>query len=290
LRRYDGWETRSRSNGGFDDPNGPLCVAWHHTAGSGETGASWGDAHYECEVAQDRPIANINIDPNPHGAGFSGVLMSVARTNTNGSGDSISFSRGTVPDDSLNSYAFGMEIANNGVGGPYSADQLAVAFIVSNTVNAYCHNQPTDVVTHQVWAPTRKVDPATNTACQGGWQPGSVTSSGSWDLDDLRQECARRAGTGPEPGPSPGPNPPIPKGDDQMLRAAKNQDSGNAYYVGDGDTATWVGGDDAKESALIVAGGVIDVSTEKVVYRWADVKAIPQKQVKKYVGNNPNFG
>jgi hypothetical protein len=269
---------------------GPLCVAWHHTAGSGATGASWEDAHYECEVATDRPIANLNVDPDPHGAGFSGVLMSVARTNTNGSGDSISFSRGTVPDDSLNSYAFGMEIANNGVGGAYPTDQLAVAFLVSNTVNALCHNQPTDVVTHYIWAPTRKVDPATADACQG-WRPGSCTSSGTWDLDDLRAECARRAGTtpGPTPPTPPGPNPPIPKGDDQMLRAAKNQDSGNAYYIGDGDTATWVGGDDAKESALIVAGGVIDVKSEQIVYSWKNVGALPAKQVKKYVGNNPNL-
>lgn len=200
LKRYDGWETRSRSSGGYDDPYGPLCCMWHHTAGSGETGASWGDAHYECEVADARPIANVNMDPDPIGYGWSGVLMSVARTNTNGSGSGSprEFSRGWCGEDDMNNCAFGMEIANNGVGGPYRQAQIDAAFIVSNTVNAFCHNQPDDVCTHTDYAPERKVDPATAWAVEGPWQPDSCSSSGSWDLDDLKAECLRRASAGGE--------------------------------------------------------------------------------------------
>ena len=91
----------------------------------------------------------------------------------------------------------------------------------------------------------------------------------------------------PVPKPLPPQPQPTPEDDETMLRAAKNQDSGNAYYVGDGTTATWIGDSyDDKQRDLVVAGGVIDVKTCKVVYNWNGVQPIPAGQVKKYVGKN----
>src|SRR5262245_7850563 len=104
--RYSGWTTRARSSGGYE-PGRPLCVMWHHTASSTSPD---NDAYYMCYSSSDRPICNVMIDR----AGTVWCLGAGA-TNTNGKGRSLGFSNGTVPSDSMNTYAVGMEICNNGV-------------------------------------------------------------------------------------------------------------------------------------------------------------------------------
>jgi hypothetical protein len=188
---YDGWKTRARSSGGYE-PGRPHCVMWHHTA-SATSPAN--DCNYMCHGADARPVANVLIARD--GAVW---LMAAGATNTNGSGRSISFSRGTVPTDSMNSYAFGMEIANNGVGEDYPQAQVDAAFRVSNTMNARLGNQPGDVSTHQFYAPDRKVDPAMGgNNVQGPWHPRECTNAGSWNRDDLVAECKRRGSPPPPP-------------------------------------------------------------------------------------------
>ena len=39
-----------------------------------------------------------------------------------------------------------------------------------------------------MWAPGRKIDPATAAAVEGPWQPFAVNTSGTWDLNDLIAE------------------------------------------------------------------------------------------------------
>jgi len=254
---------------------------WHHTA-SGKSMDGAGDATYCAEGDEDAPLANAYIDR-------SGTVWCLAAgaTNTNGSGYALKFSKGTVPDNSMNSYAFGVELGNDGRGEQWPSAQIDAMFLVSNTVNQKLGNKPDDVCTHQKWAPDRKVDPATASAVQGKWKPGSCTSSGTWNCEDIKAECLSRAGARPFPPDGSGIVPPtlIPKDDDTMLRAGKNKDSGNAYYIGDGITATWVGGDDKKSSNLLVCAGVIDVVSEKVVYSWSNVGAMSAADIKKYVGN-----
>lgn len=264
---YDGWKTRARSSGGFASGR-PFGVWWHHTA-SNTTPQN--DAHYMCHGSDSRPIANVLIART----GEVWVLAAGA-TNTNGKGKQVALSRGVVPQDQANTHVFGMEIANTGVGEPYPQAQIDAAFTVSNTVNRKMGNQPSDVCTHQDYAPDRKIDPATTSALSG-WQPRSVNSSGSWHCDDLRAECSRR-------GAPPRPTPPPLEDDDIMLRAAKNRDTGNTFLIGDGTTAQTMDGLDATETALRVAGGVIDVSTKKIVYSWNNVTPIPGGECKKYVG------
>lgn len=178
------WLHRARSSGGYDAL--PLCVMWHHTAGSDN---AWGDAQYQCYSADARPISNITVDSK------EAILCAGGATNTNGSGSNspMSFSRGTVAKDDMNRRAVGIEICNNGVGAPYPEKQIGFLFALSNEINRRCGNQPTDVCTHEHYAPERKVDPARADAVQGSWRPRSCTSSGSWDVDDLRSECKRRA-------------------------------------------------------------------------------------------------
>lgn len=189
VARYQGWTTRSRSSGGYDSQ--PLCVMWHHTAS--QTSAE-NDCYYMCYGSSDQPICNLYIARD----GTVWVLAAGA-TNTNGKGRSLSFSRGTVATDNMNKCAVGMEIANNGVGEPYPQVQIDAAFKASNVINRHVGNQPTDVATHQSYAPDRKIDPARGTAVQGPWRPSEINSSGSWHVDDVRLECGRRTGATPIP-------------------------------------------------------------------------------------------
>lgn len=186
---YAGWETRARSSGGYSGL--PLCVMWHHTASP----ASWDgqrDANYIAIDDEDAPLANLYIERS--GAVY---VIAAGATNTNGKGQSLSFSRGTVPTDSMNQYAVGIEMGNDGVGESWPVEQIDAAFTVSNVVNAKLGNQPTDLATHNFYAPDRKIDPATADAVSGAWQPWSCNGSGSWDVQAVRQEASRRASEAP---------------------------------------------------------------------------------------------
>jgi len=201
----DGWQGRSRSSGGFE-PGKPLCVMWHHTASSSGASAE-SDTNYMSYNADAAPVANIMIARN----GDVHVLAAGA-TNTNGSGQALAFSRGVVPEDSMNTHAIGMEIQNNGVGQEYSTECIDAAFATSNALNAAYGNLPEDVATHTSYAVGRKIDPATAQAVNSTFDPRSINSSGSWNVEDLRTECIYRAfSDGPDPGPPP------TQGDDMAL-------------------------------------------------------------------------
>src|SRR5262245_5069827 len=164
---YDGWQWRAKASGGYS-PGRPLCVMWHHTASST---TPENDCSYMIHGADAAPVANVLIarDGSVH-------VMAAGPTHTNRKGNSLTFSRGTVTADSMNSYAFGMELANAGTGDRYPAAQIDAAFVVSNIVNAHLGNVPADCSTHEHYAPSRKIDPATAAAVEGPWQPGSCTS------------------------------------------------------------------------------------------------------------------
>ena len=180
---YGGWQHRARSSGGFE-PGKPWGVMWHHTA-SQTTPEN--DASYMCHGSPDAPIANLLIARD-------GVVWVLAAggTNTNGKGGPVLWSRGAVPKDAMNTYAVGMEIANNGVGEQYPAAQIDAAFTASLAMLRAAGLQPYDVCTHQTYAPDRKIDPAVAENVQGDWQPERVTGSGSWSLVDLIDEHERR--------------------------------------------------------------------------------------------------
>lgn len=220
---WSGWQTRARSSGGYADGR-PWCVMWHHTASMSDPEQ---DAAYIADGDPDAPLANLLIDR-------AGVvwLIAAGATNTNGKGYALSFSRGTVPDDQMNTYAVGIEIANNGIGEPYPAAQIDAAFTASLAICAAEGLDPADVAGHDDWAPDRKIDPATANAVQGAWQPKPVNSSGSWSLVDLRDECWRRAGATPVPPKPPIPQPGPPE-EDQMKLLAYTDDNATVW-IGDG--------------------------------------------------------
>ena len=217
-----GWESRARSSGGFASP--PLAVFWHHTASQTSVDS---DLSWQCHNCPDRPVGNMLIARD-------GVVWPVAAgaSNCAGKGGPASFSRGTIPLDSGNTRGWQIEVANNGVGEPWPVVQIDAYFASSNALNAYFGNQPTDVITHQQWAPTRKIDPATAAAVQGPWRPRSTTSSGTWSLDDIRAECQARSGH------RPGPHPPPTTGED-MAQVIKG-DGSDTYWAWNGVTITGI--------------------------------------------------
>lgn len=188
-----GWERRARSSGGFPAP--PLCVFWHHTASSTSVES---DLSWQINGCDDAPVGNMLLDRD-------GIFWPVAggASNCAGKGGPASFSRGTISADSGNTGGFQVEVANSGVGEPWSQATVDAYFRGSNALNAAVGNQPTDVISHALgtgngWT-DRKIDPATASAVQGPWKPRSCTSSGTWDLADIRSECARRASSAPTP-------------------------------------------------------------------------------------------
>jgi hypothetical protein len=231
----DGWKTRARSSGGYE-PGRPWCVMWHHTA-SATGGSAANDVAYMLSPSNDAyPTANLYVARNGEV-----WVMAAGCSNTNGKGSGVrTTSRGTVPVDSMNTYAVGVEIGNNGVGEPYSQACIDAAFATSLVVTANCGLAPSDVIHHQAYAPDRKVDPATATAVQGGWRPRSVTSSGTWSLDDLKAECNRRAGAGG--GTAPAPQPPTPEpAPPKRIPLEAFHDEGEPMFVTMKDNIYWVG-------------------------------------------------
>lgn len=186
----NGWQRRARSSGGF--PSAPLGVQWHHTASSTSPA---NDLSWMIVGCSDAPVGNVLLDR-------TGCYWPIAAgaANTAGKGGPLTMSRGVVPVDSANSRTFAIEAANSGVGEPWPSAQIEAYFLGSNALNARFGNPPTDVFNHNTWAPSRKIDPATASAVQGGWRPGSSTSSGTWAQNDVTTECQRRAGDhyGPE--------------------------------------------------------------------------------------------
>ena len=212
----DGWQTRARSSGGFPAP--PLAVFWHHTAS--QTSPA-NDLSYMIDGCDDAPVGNLLLDR-------TGTFWPIAAgaSNCAGKGGPATFSRGTIPLDSGNTRGFQVECASNGVGEPWPQVQVDALFAASNALNAHVGNLPSDVITHQAWAPTRKIDPATADAVEGPWRPGAVTSSGTWSLPDIAAECVARAAAGPAP------TPPQPE-DDDMPRYLVTDSATGRWYVTD---------------------------------------------------------
>jgi hypothetical protein len=170
VREYGGWQTRARGSGGYDSGR-PTHVMAHHTASP----TSWSgqkDADYCAVGDEDAPLSNLYLDRD----GVVWVLAAGA-TNTNGSGHD--YWGGGVPDNSMNSYAIGIE-ANGGYGSAWpQVQQEAYVTLCATLCDHY--NIPTKHVRgHFEWAPDRKVDPSG----PSNWSSGSA----SWNMDQFRAD------------------------------------------------------------------------------------------------------
>jgi len=233
-----GWQTRARSSGGF--PSTPLAVMWHHTASS-TTPAS--DLSWMIDGCPDAPVGNMLLDR-------TGTVWPVAAgaANTAGKGGPSTFSRGTVPADQGNTRIWSVEAQNDGVGEAWPTVQLDAYFTASNALSAMFGNLPADIIGHAHYTfdsggGYRKIDPATSDAAAGPWWPGSINTSGTWNLDDMRDEATRRAATVPTPTP---PTPTPTPEDDDMAATFIISNTGNgqvALVYGDGRLTGLAGAD-----------------------------------------------
>jgi hypothetical protein len=255
----EGWQRRGRSNNSPYADGRPWCVMWHHTASSGD--GAW-DAQYCTFSAPDAPLTNVVI-------GRDGIVHVCAGgpTNTNGKGGPLTFSRGVVPIDSMNSYAIAFEISGDGVGMPYPTVQIDACFTASLAVTAAYDLEADDVAGHADWAPSRKIDPATADAVQGPWQPADVNSSGTWSLFDLRAECSRRAGTSSPPptGPPPTPTHPGKVRNMYVLNVTRHGWPAAVTLVMAADGVRWPRFDITWSIDLIAGAGSVTVSKEQLL-------------------------
>ena len=190
---YSGWETRSRSSGGFDKLLG-VCI--HHTASSASPESDMG---FMWKNSADRPIGNIFL------ARDGRITVGTAgASNTQGKGGPVHCLNGTVPQNTGNNYLIAIEAANNGVGEPWSNEQTdSYVKLVQRLCMYYGFSPGQDVYGHFDYCapscPGRKLDPA-------GPSPfGSINSSGTWDIDSFRLAVAYDSSPiDPGPGPSPG--------------------------------------------------------------------------------------
>ena len=182
VREVDGWRQRQRDGSGYSQ-SGPIGIIVHHTASSsgwdGEQDANF--LTFQCDV---KPMANLYLD-----RGGQWWVLAGGATNTNGAGGPW----GPIPLDSANSRVIGIEAGNNGVGEPWP-DVMQDAYVagVAALADAY-RIEPGNVLSHQEWAPTRKVDPA------GPSRFGSINSSHTWDMDVFRSAVNKARGGGPGP-------------------------------------------------------------------------------------------
>jgi peptidoglycan hydrolase-like protein with peptidoglycan-binding domain len=195
---YPGWQTRSRSSGGFDNLYGIVC---HHTA-TNRAGSFEGYCRVAWTTHPERPVANISL-------GRAGeICVGVAgASNHAGKGGPTRMSKGTVPLDSGNRYLIGIEPLNEGTGEPWpDVQQDRYIALVQALCAFYGFDVNTDVVSHNLWTPARKIDPA------GPSRFGSINQSGTWDMNLFRS-----AVTGaPAPQP-PEPAPPSAAWYDQLM-------------------------------------------------------------------------
>lgn len=190
VHEEPGWQTRARGSGGYNSGL-PTHVMCHHTA-SNPSSDGQSDVNYMCYSSENRPIANLYLSRTGEV-----WVMAAGATNTNGSGHD--YWGGGVPNDSMNSYAIGIEAANNGVGEPWPAQQQDMYIRLVNGLCAHYGIPIGHVRAHFEWAPDRKIDPA--------GQSRYASGGSTWNMDQFRGDCATLSPQPPQPG-TPQPEPP----------------------------------------------------------------------------------
>ena len=187
---YGGWETRSRSTGGFD---ALLGIAIHHTA-SQTSPESDMNYMWVSSSNSDKPVGNIYLARD--GTIWIGAA---GASNTQGKGGPLNCLNGTVPKDAGNKYMIAIEAANNGVGEAWPQVQTDnYIALVRQLCAHYGFSVGQDVYGHFDYCapscPGRKIDPA-------GPSPfGSVNANQTWDINAFRF-AVNAVGPGPAPEP-----------------------------------------------------------------------------------------
>lgn len=163
VEELPAWKTTSRTNDAAVYKSGtPNHIMYHHTA----TGTGAHNPHSNCrreanslQLAEpNEPTCNLGLCP--HGVWF---VIAAGPTNTNGIGIDTWHPVGDpnrVPNDSMNSYAIGIELMNNGIGEPYPVGMQDALLRGAVALHRHYRIGVYEARAHFEWAPTRKIDPA----------------------------------------------------------------------------------------------------------------------------------
>ena len=177
VQEVDGWKQRQRGGNGYQMAR-PEGIIVHHTASP----KSWDgkrDVDYMTKQCDAKPLANLYLDRS----GRFWVLAAGA-TNTNGKGGPWQ----SLPQNGANSRVIGIEAGNNGVGEAWP-EAMQNAYVNGVAALAAAYRIDTKMIlSHQEWAPGRKVDPS------GPSRFGSKNASGSWNMDNFRAAVAKKRG------------------------------------------------------------------------------------------------
>ena len=196
VEEYPGWETRSRSSGGYD---AVWAIGVHHTA-SNTSPAN--DLNYMLKNADAKPIGALYLSRDG-----TVTVCAAGATNTQGKGGPYKTSKGTIPQDAGNRYMLSIEAANAGTGEHWPVVQQDAYVRLCHILVKKLGLSWGDIVAHFEWT-SRKYDPAGNSRYAAG---GAL-----WDMDKFRGDCMLATGdtTPPQATPDPLPEPIIELGNE----------------------------------------------------------------------------
>jgi len=248
-----GWQTRARGNGAGYANGRPTHIMWHHTVSNTHPK---NDANYICFGAQYPPIANLLFPRDG-----SVWVCAGGPSNTNGKGTSAAWGS-PVPDNAMNLFAIGCEIANEGTGEPYTAAQQEAVFLAGVGMGSHYKIPVGHQRSHFEWSPGRKIDPYG--PCR--WNDNRVDF---WNMDRFRGEIWL-ATTNPPPLP-----PDFPGGIDVIQPIPKYRNSDTRVYGGKGlapNKDHEFGLDPAKIPGNAVAVAMNIASVPSGQAGWVDVR------------------
>ena len=152
VSTWPGWETRSRSTGGYEDVRG---IGVHHDAiGAGTSLEARCRSAWDATWNPNRPVGALWLHTDGRW-----MVGAAGATNTQGRGHALKMSRGWVPENRGNLYFLSIEASNNGVGEPWPTVQQDSYVRGCAALCEWLGLHSSDVLAHFETAPGRKIDP-----------------------------------------------------------------------------------------------------------------------------------
>jgi hypothetical protein len=270
---FPGWETRSRSTGGYDRV---MAIGPHHDAVTAGT-PLLNRINYQWRTATDRPIGAMHL-----GSDGRVVVGAAGATNTQGKGGPVRTSQGLIPLNQGNLYMLSIEASNNGVGEVWPEVQQEAYRVLCKKLCDELGLEPLqDIIAHFEWT-TRKIDPAGNSRY--------ATGGNKWDMNLFRSDVTHELAPlpppvviPPTPTPTPTPEPtPIPQpviGEDMSVKTIILDARNNGVYIANENTKTWIDrGDDARQIKFRIMeamGLPVDYSKEPNEFPASNITLTP---------------